>query len=98
MITYRYTDDAAADFDEAFRWLWEQFDLAEAEAWALAIESALVEICAAPDAWPRVQSHPMFRIRHVPALRYSVVYQREADVITVIAIAHMRRRPGYWIP
>ena len=32
-------------------------------------------------------------IRHFP---YSIVYQATDDAITIRAIAHQRRRPGYW--
>lgn len=28
---------------------------------------------------------------------YSVVYRIEHDAILVFAVAHLRRRPGYWI-
>jgi toxin ParE1/3/4 len=27
---------------------------------------------------------------------YSIVYRRSADTLVVIALAHHRRRPGYW--
>lgn len=29
---------------------------------------------------------------------FSLVYLVEADVIQVIAFAHQRRKPGYWMP
>jgi hypothetical protein len=27
---------------------------------------------------------------------YSVIYRASADEILIIAVAHLRRRPGYW--
>jgi hypothetical protein len=27
---------------------------------------------------------------------YSIVYKEAADKIMIVAIAHQRRRPGYW--
>jgi toxin ParE2 len=33
------------------------------------------------------------RLRRFP---YSVIYVEESDAILVIAVAHQKRRPGYW--
>jgi hypothetical protein len=27
---------------------------------------------------------------------YSIVYKQDPDKIVIVAIAHQRRRPGYW--
>lgn len=32
-------------------------------------------------------------LRHFP---YSLIYRLSADTITIHAVAHQRRRPGYW--
>jgi hypothetical protein len=36
--------------------------------------------------------------RRVPIARfpYSIVYRQQQDIILVVAVAHQRRRPGYW--
>ena len=39
---------------------------------------------------PRLRALPM---RHFP---YSIIYHATADAITIRAVAHQRRRPGYW--
>ncbi len=38
------------------------------------------------------------KVRRVLVRRfpYSVIYRREADRLLILAIAHQRRRPGYW--
>ena len=41
-------------------------------------------------AAPRQRTLPL---RHFP---YSIIYRVTADIITIQAIAHQRRRPGYW--
>src|SRR2546426_179240 len=33
----------------------------------------------------------------VPVFPYSVIYREEADRIMVFAVAHAKRRPGYWL-
>lgn len=32
-------------------------------------------------------------LRHFP---YSIIYQASAKLVTIRAVAHQRRRPGYW--
>jgi hypothetical protein len=32
----------------------------------------------------------------VPRFPYRVVYRNRPDEIVVVAVAHLRRRPGYW--
>ena len=27
---------------------------------------------------------------------YSVIFQEKSDIILVVAVAHAKRRPGYW--
>jgi plasmid stabilization system protein ParE len=38
--------------------------------------------------------------RRLPLQRfpYALIFRRDADVIRVVAVAHRRRRPGYWSP
>ena len=37
-----------------------------------------------------------FRKRIVPGFPYSIIYRVWDDYIYVVAVAHHRRRPGYW--
>ena len=32
----------------------------------------------------------------VPGFPYGLVYRAEADRVLIVAVAHVRRRPGYW--
>jgi plasmid stabilization system protein ParE len=32
----------------------------------------------------------------VPGFPYGLVYRREPDRVFIVAVAHVRRRPGYW--
>jgi toxin ParE1/3/4 len=51
-----------------------------------------------------VRAHPDLgsplgtKVRRVLVRRfpYSVIYRHEADRIFILAVAHQRRRPGYW--
>jgi toxin ParE1/3/4 len=61
------------------------------------VERVVSLIAEAPTAWPVSRFDP--RARQIPLARfpYSLVYvvQRTGDVV-VAAVAHAKRRPGYW--
>ena len=58
------------------------------------IDAAVARIVANPGAWaPLGKGIRRCRLTRFP---YSVVYRVEGDEIEVYAIAHQRRRPGYW--
>jgi len=78
----------------------------EAEAWyagrnpsvgaafTSALEDAVDAIADAPQAWP---SHgDGTRRRLLKRFPYGVIYRILTDHVQVIAVAHQRRRPGYW--
>src|SRR5882762_2352614 len=58
------------------------------------VSRAIGRIAEGPQRWPRyLRKTRFFRLRRFP---YLVVYRIEADKIMVIALAHVRRKPGYW--
>ena len=58
------------------------------------IDRAIEKIAEAPEAWPPyIGGTRRFVLRHFP---FSVVYREVRASIEVIAIAHARRKPGYW--
>ena len=40
--------------------------------------------------------HPPFRRCLVPKFPYSIIFSIEPEFILVIAVAHAKRKPGYW--
>ena len=48
--------------------------------------------------YPRIGRKFSKRLRRMLVRRfpYGLLYQSEADQIFVVAVAHVRRRPGYW--
>ena len=34
----------------------------------------------------------------VPGFPYGLIYRVEPDCVLIVAVAHVRRRPGYWRP
>jgi plasmid stabilization system protein ParE len=58
------------------------------------LERALLHIAEAPERWPVVESgRRRFVLRRFP---FSIVYRVQSGQVEVLAVAHGRRRPGYW--
>ena len=85
---------AAQEYRFAKSWYRER-DASVAGRFRDAVDSAMSRIAAAAD------SHPVFaddirwvRVRRFP---YVLVFVRESsDSLLVLAVAHAKRRPGYW--
>ena len=64
-----------------------------------AVRSAIKDAVLSPEAWPRWQGwdrEPAVRSRAVDRFPYRVVYFVADELVTVLAVAHEKRRPGYW--
>lgn len=60
-----------------------------------AIEAGLQAILEAPERWPRhIRDFRRYRLKRFP---YGVCYRIDGDAVTVFAVAHLHRRPGYWL-
>lgn len=46
--------------------------------------------------WPGWDSIPVVRSRRVAGFPYRLVYLVQPDVLFVVALAHDKRKPGYW--
>ena len=85
--------DAAAEAGTAVQWYRERNEAA-ANAFLAELDRAMKMIAERPQMWPEyVGGTRRFLLRHFP---FSVVYRRRSENIQVIAIAHGRRKPGYW--
>lgn len=59
-----------------------------------AVEQAMEKIRQAPQRWPiYFENFRQYVLRQFP---FSLIYQDFSSEIVVFAIAHGRRRPGYW--
>ncbi|HET6427621.1 MAG TPA: type II toxin-antitoxin system RelE/ParE family toxin [Phycisphaerae bacterium] len=65
------------------------------EGFAKEVRKVVAKIAGNPEAWPRHAQTPM---RKCPVSRfpYLIYYRVLDDCIWIVAIAHARRRPGYW--
>ena len=78
---------AADDYDGARPGLGDEF-LAD-------VETALSAIVDAPQRWPRPDArHHRYVLKRFP---FSIFYRHSESEVVFVAVAHHKRRPGYWI-
>lgn len=69
------------------------------ERFGEAVRSAIADAVDAPESWPTWPGwnrDPVVRSKGVARFPYRVVYFVRDDQLTIVAIAHEKRRPGYW--
>jgi plasmid stabilization system protein ParE len=93
MRRVNYLPGARQDFDESFDWYARRSQVT-AERFLAAVSASLNRIAEDPEQFSRVDSrHRECLVRRFP---FRVVYRVEADRILVVAVAHAKRRPGFW--
>lgn len=60
------------------------------------LERAMMQIARAPLASPVSRADARARQLALRRFPFAIVYLARDDEVVVIAIAHLRRRPGYW--
>ena len=91
--TVRFHPAAAQEAEEAYDW-YAVRNLAAAQGFREELRRAVEAVAASPVTWPRYRSRAR---RYVfPRFPFSLVYLLRGDEVEVIAVAHGRRRPGYW--
>jgi plasmid stabilization system protein ParE len=58
------------------------------------VERTVASIVALPQSGPAISSSIRRRIVH--RFPYGVLYAIHEDKILIVAVAHLKRRPGYW--
>ena len=59
-------------------------------------QSVLTSVCASPERF-RIVAAPDIRRAMFKVFHFDLVYREVAGVVQVLAIAHHRRQPGYWV-
>ena len=59
-------------------------------------ESAVENVCQAPHRYP-VERRPDIRRITLQRFPYTILYREVGGVVQVLAVAHHRRRPEYWM-
>ena len=89
----RLHPDAIAGAKAAYDWYAERNPSA-ANAFISELDHAISQIQKGPERWTmHLRGTRRLLLRRFP---YAVVYRITQSTIQVIAVAHGRRRPGYW--
>lgn len=88
-----FLSGARLDFDVSFDWYAAQSTVA-ADRFSMAIESALSRIAEFPNQFARIDArHRECVVKRFP---FRIVFREEEKRVLIVAIAHAKRRPGYW--
>jgi plasmid stabilization system protein ParE len=86
--------EAAQEAQAAVEW-YRSRSLRAAEVFFRELERAIQVVSDAPDRWPTfIEGTRRFPLRRFP---YWVIYRVKRDSLQILAVAHARRKPGYWL-
>ena len=89
-----FTPEALREIDDAFEWYLER-SLQAADAFVREVDNAVALIASSPTVWPRFEAGTRrYVLRKFP---YNIIYRETPVGIEVVAVAHHKRRPRYWI-
>ena len=92
-IKVSFHPEAAEEVETARKW-YAARSLLTARAFLAELDLAVDRIREAPRRWPR---HGKSTHRYVlPRFPFSVIYRMRSETVEVVAVAHHRRKPGYW--
>lgn len=92
-LELRFHPEAVAEAQAAREWYEARSDTA-GRKFAVELRAALERVQAWPERWPKyLRGTRRYLLHRFP---YLVVYELADDAVHVVAIAHGRRRPGYW--
>src|SRR5262245_49514517 len=93
MANVSFLPGAQADYQDAYAWYFAR-SVRAAVNFQIAVDQAVHQISAAPEQWPLLDDiHRSFILRRYP---YSIIYRVVNGNVVIVAVAHARRRPGYW--
>lgn len=85
--------DARAELRAARNWYYERSPLS-AFAFAQTVQNAISRIKGAPNTFPLADHGTRkFALQRFP---FTIFYRSSETEIVIVAVAHQKRRPGYW--
>ena len=96
MMRYRFHPEARLEVRSAALWYRERSS-ASTHGFTLTVAEGVQSIREHPTAWPTWRDTDIRRrvLRRYP---YSIFYLVEATEVMIVAVAHHKRQPGYWLP
>ncbi len=97
-LRFGFHPEARAEFIADVDW-YDGRESAAGERFENAVRSAIDDAVESPESWPRWPGwirEPLVRSKGVRGFPYRLVYFVRGELLTVVAVAHEKRRPGYW--
>jgi toxin ParE1/3/4 len=97
-LAIKWHPEAEAEFDSEISW-YEGREAGLGDRLEGEVLVAVDESADTPEAWPPWPGwdrEPPVRSRGVTGFPFRVVYCVEDGLLTIVAVAHAKRRPGYW--
>jgi plasmid stabilization system protein ParE len=90
----RIGEEAEAEYTDALTW-YQARSARAAQGFEAAFAAALEQIAQFPERFPTCDEEG-YRFILLDRYPYSLIYRVMGTVAQVIAVAHCRRKPGYW--
>jgi plasmid stabilization system protein ParE len=91
--TFEYHPEAIKEAWHAFHWYDDRSENAADDFWE-ELRRARQSVTMHPQSWtPYLHGTRCFKLKRFP---YALVYVERAEQLLGLAVAHLKRRPGYW--
>ena len=97
-LGFDFHPEARAEFVAGVDW-YDERDTGVGARFEIAVREAVDAAVESPESWakwPDWDREPIVRSKGVNDFPYRVVYFVEGDLLMIVAVAHTKRRPGYW--
>ena len=95
---FGFHPEAKAEFLAEVEW-YDEREFGLGARFEIAVREAIDAAVDSPETWsvwPGWEREPAVRSKRVSGFPYRVVYFVTGEQLAVLAIAHAKRRPGYW--
>lgn len=93
-MKYSFDPDAQAEYFEAIRY-YEQQAEGLGSRFIADVENTIGRILAFPETWGRLTINTRRAILNL--FPYGIIYHFDGTEIYILAVMHLKRKPGYWI-
>jgi plasmid stabilization system protein ParE len=90
---FRFHPEAREDFRDAIRWYRSRSPIVATEFRGM-VSDVIREIVQTPQRWPKYLHGTRRYVLH--RFPFSIIYLDDPNVLVIIAVAHSKRKPGYW--
>jgi toxin ParE1/3/4 len=90
---FRFHPEAREDFRDAIRWYRSRSPTVATEFRGM-VSDVIREIVQTPQRWPKyLYGTRRFVLHRFP---FSIIYLDDSDILSIVAVAHNKRKPSYW--